>query len=89
MKLHEARLPLDEGRLMVLEQAVGLVAKEHAVEREKVDAAREQKRNAIAAIRIAIDRLEWERRQSDLRAPADGSVTSATASGMKGRTWGA
>jgi hemolysin D len=75
LKLHEARLPLDEGRLPVLELAYGLVAKEHAVEREKVEAAREQKRNEIDAIRIEIDRLEWERRQSELRALVGGSVT--------------
>jgi HlyD family secretion protein len=52
------------------------VAKEHAVEREKLDATRERKRNEIAAIRLELDRLEWEQRQSELRAPADGSVTS-------------
>jgi multidrug resistance efflux pump len=76
LKLHEGRLPLDEGRLPVLEQATRLVAKEHAVEREKVDAARERKRNEIAATRIEIERVEWERRQSELRAPVNGSVTS-------------
>ena len=76
LKLHETQLPLDEGRLPVLKQALQLVAKEHAVEREKLDAARERKRNEIAAIRLELDRLEWEQRQAELRAPADGSVTS-------------
>jgi HlyD family secretion protein len=60
----------------VLKEAVQLVAKEHAVEREKLDASRERKRNEIAAIRLELDRLAWEQRQSELRAPANGSVTS-------------
>jgi multidrug resistance efflux pump len=76
LKLEEARLPIDEGRLSVLQHAFRLVDKEHAVERNELDARRELKKNEAAAAKLELTKLEWERQQSELRAPSDGTIIS-------------
>jgi multidrug resistance efflux pump len=76
LKLYEAQLPIDEGRLSVLQHALRLVDKEHAVERNELETRRELKKNEAAAARLELTKLEWERQQSELRAPSDGTITS-------------
>jgi multidrug resistance efflux pump len=76
LRLHESQLPIDEGRLSVLQHALRLVDREQAVERSGLDARREQKKNEAAAAKLELTKLEWERQQSELRAPSDGTITS-------------
>jgi multidrug efflux pump subunit AcrA (membrane-fusion protein) len=74
-KRRRARLPVEEGRLTVLAQAVELVDREHAVKREETALKRNEKQAAVAAERIELAKLEQERGQAVLRAPMDGVVT--------------
>jgi multidrug resistance efflux pump len=76
LKLEKAQLPIDQGRLTVLQHALRLVDKEHAVEHNELDARRELKKSESAAAKIELTKLEWERQQSELRAPVDGTVTT-------------
>ena len=76
LKLEQARLPVDEGRVLVLRRALQLVELEHAVECAEVNARRELKKSAAEATRLELAQLEWELRQSELRAPSDGTVTA-------------
>ncbi|MCH7686517.1 MAG: HlyD family efflux transporter periplasmic adaptor subunit [Planctomycetes bacterium] len=76
LKLQQAKLPVDEGRLLVLRQALQLVDKEHAVECAELDAKRQLKRSEVVAARLELANLEWEHQQSELCAPSDGTVTS-------------
>jgi HlyD family type I secretion membrane fusion protein len=74
LKLDEAKLPVDEGRLLVAQSALPLVEQEHAVELAELEAQREVKRGQAATARLELEKLEWEHRQSELRAPSDGTV---------------
>ncbi len=76
IKLQQAQLSVDEGRLLVLRQALQLVEKDHAVECTELDAKRQLKRSEVVTARLELANLEWERQQSELRAPSDGIVTS-------------
>ena len=76
LKVQQAKLPVDEGRLLVLWQALKLVDKEHDVECAELDAKRQYKGNEEVVGRLELANLEWERRQSELRAASDGTVTS-------------
>lgn len=76
LELDKAKLPVDLGRLLVLHQALCLVDKEHAVERAELDAKRNLKKDEMAAASLGLDDLQWERAQSELVAPCDGTVTS-------------
>ncbi len=76
IKLQQAQLPVDEGRLLVLWQALQLVDKEYAVDCAELDAQRQLKRSELAAANLDLANLDWEHQQSELRAPNDGTVTS-------------
>lgn len=76
IELQQAKLPVDEERLVVLRQALQLVDSEHAVECAELDARRQAKNSELEAARLELASLESERRQSELRAPSDGTVTS-------------
>lgn len=76
IELQQAKLPVEEGRLLVLQQALQLVDSEHAVECTELDARRQVRKSEVAAARLELSSLEWERQQSGLRAPSDGTVTS-------------
>jgi multidrug resistance efflux pump len=79
LKLEESQLPIDEGRLPVLRHALKLVDQEHAVEQSELDGRRELKKSEAEAAKLELAKLEWERNQSELRAPTDGTVTSLDA----------
>jgi multidrug resistance efflux pump len=75
-KLHKASLPIDEGKVEVLRQALALAAREHAVKREELRLKQAQKQTEVEASRTQLANLELERQQAVIRAPLDGVVTS-------------
>lgn len=77
--LEKASLPVDDGRLPVLRQALELVGKDYEVEVSKIAAQRQVKRQQLQAARLELANLQLELRQSVLRAPLDGTVTSVKA----------
>jgi multidrug resistance efflux pump len=75
-KLQKARLPVDEGRVAILRQALAQVGQEDAVKREELTLRRGLKQAEVEAARVDLANLEAERRQAVLRAPVDGVVTT-------------
>ena len=76
IELERARLPVDEGRVLVLQHALQLVQKDYAVDLAKLDNERELKKDEVATAQLEMARLEWERQQSELSAPSDGTITA-------------
>jgi multidrug efflux pump subunit AcrA (membrane-fusion protein) len=75
-RLAKARLPVPEGRLLVLRRAGELLDKEYAVKKEDTLLKQSTRQAAVKADRIELAKLELERKQSILRAPCDGVVIS-------------
>jgi multidrug resistance efflux pump len=75
-KLQKARLPVDEGRVAILRQALAQVGQEDAVKREELTLRRGLKQAEVEAARVELANLEAERTQAVLRAPVDGVVTA-------------
>lgn len=76
LKLQQAKLAVDESQLLVLRQACDLLEKDHTVECSELETQRELKRSEVEFARLELASLEWEREQSILCAPSDGTVTS-------------
>ena len=73
-KLAVAKLPVDLGKLTVLEQAVELVEQDSAVRRAELQARRVVKRGEIDTSGKELANLRLEREQAVLRSPIDGVV---------------
>ena len=80
LRLEQAQLPVDDGKVLVLRQTLELVVREHAVERTELQSGRERTRGELEAAELELANLQWERNQSELRAPSDGTVTSLNVS---------
>jgi HlyD family secretion protein len=74
-KLHQAQLPVDEGRTRVLERALEFVARENEVQKHELDVKRRTRQAEVEADRLELRNLELDRQQAAVRAPADGMVT--------------
>lgn len=74
--VEKASLPVDEGKLSVLRQASTLVRKDYEVEVSKLHAEQQVKQGKLNAARLELANVELEQRQSELRAPSDGTITS-------------
>jgi multidrug resistance efflux pump len=57
LTLQEAQIAVDQGRLSVLQQALQLVDKEHAIDCVELDAKRESKRSELAAAELELANL--------------------------------
>jgi HlyD family secretion protein len=75
-KLAQARLPVQEGRLVVLRRAVELVDKDYAVKKEEAALKRTASQAVVKADQIELAKLELERKHAVLHAPCDGVVIS-------------
>jgi multidrug efflux pump subunit AcrA (membrane-fusion protein) len=75
-RLVKARLPVPEGRLLVLRRAGELLDKEYAVKKEETLLKRSARQATVKADQIELAKLELERKQAVLRAPCDGVVIS-------------
>lgn len=75
-KLEKARVPVEEGRVEVLRQALVMVEKDHAVKREEHALQRTVKQAEVDLAKSELANLELERQQAVLRAPQDGVVTA-------------
>jgi hemolysin D len=73
-KLTVARLPVDLGKLKVLEQAVELVEQNSAVARAELEARRVAKGGEIDTSGREVANLRLQREQATLRSPIDGLV---------------
>jgi multidrug efflux pump subunit AcrA (membrane-fusion protein) len=75
-RLAKARLPVPEGRLVVLRRALELLDKEYAVKKEEVVRKQAGRQAEVKADQVELAKLELERKQAILRAPCDGVVIS-------------
>jgi multidrug efflux pump subunit AcrA (membrane-fusion protein) len=75
-RLARARLPVPEGRLLVLGRALELLDKEYAVKKEEAILKRAARQAAVKADQIELAKLELERKHATLQAPRDGVVIS-------------
>ncbi|HVX16034.1 MAG TPA: HlyD family efflux transporter periplasmic adaptor subunit [Pirellulales bacterium] len=73
-KLAVAKLPIDLGKLKVLEQSVELVEQDSAVRRTELEARRVTKRGEIDTMGKELANLRLEHEQAILRSPIDGVV---------------
>ncbi|MBX9791095.1 MAG: HlyD family secretion protein [Pirellulales bacterium] len=73
--LRRARLPLDEGHLAVLRQAIELVKRDHAVRTAELAARRIAKQGEAETAGKELSDLERQLQQAVLRSPIDGIVT--------------
>jgi multidrug efflux pump subunit AcrA (membrane-fusion protein) len=74
-KLHQVSLPVDEGRLKVLQKATAVAKKEYEVRKQESAMRREQKKTEVESARIELANLQLERQKAVLVAPVDGVVT--------------
>jgi multidrug resistance efflux pump len=74
-QLEKARLPVEDGKVKVLRQALTVTEKEAAVKRDELALRRATKQGEIEAARIELAALELERQHAVLRAPVAGIVT--------------
>jgi membrane fusion protein, hemolysin D len=77
--VEKAGLPVDAGKLKVLQQAAILLRKDYDVEVSKLHAEQQVKQGKLNAARLELANVELELRQSELRAPIDGTITSLKA----------
>ena len=77
--VEKASLPVDEGKLNVLREASTLLRKDYDVEVSKLHAEQQVKQGKLNAARLELANVELELRQSELRAPIDGAITSLKA----------
>ncbi|MGD9647819.1 MAG: HlyD family efflux transporter periplasmic adaptor subunit [Pirellulales bacterium] len=73
--LRRARLPLDEGRLAVLGQAIELVDRDHAVRTAELEAKRIAKQGEADNAAKELADLQRQLQQAALRSPIEGVVT--------------
>lgn len=76
-KLRKAQLPVVEGRLTVLREALALVEKDYAVKREELAQKHCAKKSEVDSAQREVANMELEKKQAVLRAPVAGVVTSA------------
>jgi HlyD family type I secretion membrane fusion protein len=74
-KLHKARLPVNEKRVQVVREALGLVERDYAVKQTELQLKRTGKQGEVEAARLKLANMELERKQVDIRAPIAGVVT--------------
>lgn len=77
-KLRAARLPVDESRLGVLQQAVEVIEREAALKRAELDGQRVASRRALETARKELANLLIAKQQSVLRSPIDGVVIKSS-----------
>jgi HlyD family secretion protein len=70
-------VPLEEGKLVVLQKALTLAKQDESIRRQERTMKISLKRAEIDAARIEVTNLELDLKQSELRAPLSGVVTSA------------
>jgi HlyD family secretion protein len=75
-QLSRARIPLKETGVTVAQRSRELIDQDYAVKRNDLGSKRGAKRGEVEAARLELANLELERRQSVIRAPVDGVVTS-------------
>jgi multidrug resistance efflux pump len=75
-KLARARLPIEEGRVAVLRQALTLAEQDDAVRRQDLSLKVSARRAEAETARLELAGLELERQQAVVRAPRDGVVTA-------------
>jgi multidrug resistance efflux pump len=73
-KLARARLPVDDSRVPVVEQALVLLEHGHAVKRQQRQRERTAKQAQVEAARLELAGRELERALAEIRAPVDGTV---------------
>jgi multidrug efflux pump subunit AcrA (membrane-fusion protein) len=74
--LMKARIPVDEGRVVVLRRALEAVGWDYEIKQEELTLKREAKKAEVEAARIELVNLELERQQAVIRAPIDGIITA-------------
>jgi multidrug resistance efflux pump len=72
--LTKAELPLDQGRIEILNRTLALAEKEYNLRAEELAVKMEAKKGEAVAAQLELANLELERRQSELIAPRDGVV---------------
>jgi multidrug resistance efflux pump len=75
-KLLRAQLPVDEGRLKVLQRAMEVAEKDHRLRQEELANKQRLKQAELESSRSELANLELERKQAVLLAPVGGVVTS-------------
>jgi multidrug resistance efflux pump len=75
-RLTRAKLPVDEGQVVVLRRSLELEARDDAVRREELAQRQNARRAETESLRIGLAALEREREQAVIVAPIDGIVTS-------------
>ena len=73
-QLRRAQLPLDEGRLAVLRQAIELVNRDHAVRTAELEAKRIAKQGEVDTATKELADLERQLQQATLHSPIDGII---------------
>lgn len=77
LQFEKSRVPIDEGRLRVLNQARLLLEADYSIACAELDIQRKLKTAELTAGRLQMAKLELERDRSQLTAPLDGIVISA------------
>jgi multidrug efflux pump subunit AcrA (membrane-fusion protein) len=75
-KLAKLRLPVEDGKVTVLRQALALTEKDFAVRGEELALKKRSKQGEVEAARIELTSLELERQQAAVLSPLDGVVTA-------------
>jgi multidrug resistance efflux pump len=77
LKLQQARIPIEEGKVAVLRKARKLAEEDASIRQQEVKIKRSLKMAEIEAGRLEVASLELDLQQAELRAPLTGVVTSS------------
>jgi multidrug resistance efflux pump len=77
LKVQKLQVPVEEGKVAVLREALALAEKDASVRTQEVNIKRSLKQAELEAARIEIANLELDLDHAELRAPLGGVVTSS------------
>jgi multidrug resistance efflux pump len=75
-KLSQAKLPIDDGKVIVLRRALAALEKDYRLKLAELSLKQDAKRSEVDADQSALANLELERRQAVIHAPISGVVTT-------------